>query len=80
MIIKKLDKSDSILKPPVSERLKAGFVVLKPGEEMPEHKTSGKEEILIILEGKAEIDVEDEKEIVSDYNCVFIPRDKNHKV
>jgi mannose-6-phosphate isomerase-like protein (cupin superfamily) len=80
MFIKKLDKADSILKPPVSERLKAGFVVLNPGEEMPEHKTSEKEEILVILEGEAEINIEGEQEIVSAQSCVFIPQEKNHKV
>ena len=37
-----------------SRRIKAGHVVLKPGEKIGEHSTGAKEEVILILKGRGE--------------------------
>ncbi len=42
-----------IIKPPVSKALKSGRVRLSPGEEVGEHITDNREELLVVLKGTA---------------------------
>ena len=42
---------DPIIGPPESQKLKAGRITLSPGEEIGEHVTEKREEILIVLKG-----------------------------
>lgn len=56
-------KTNSIIKPPNSKILKAGRVVLHPGEEIGEHTTDKREEIIIVVKGKAVL-IKEGKEIV----------------
>ncbi len=56
-------KTNSLIKPPGSKILKAGRVVLHPGEEIGEHTTDKREEIIIVVKGKAVL-VKEGKEIV----------------
>lgn len=55
-------KTESLLKPPTSKVLKSGRVVLKSGEDVEEHVTENKEEIIVVLKGRATV-VEDGEEI-----------------
>ena len=56
-------KTDSLIKPPGSKILKAGRVVLHPGEEIGEHTTDKREEIIIVVKGTAVL-VKEGKEII----------------
>jgi mannose-6-phosphate isomerase-like protein (cupin superfamily) len=40
---------------PATAGMKSGYVTLKPGESVGEHKTESKEESIIILEGEAQV-------------------------
>ena len=55
-------KTKSLLKPPKSNILKSGRVILSSGEEIGVHSTDEKEEIIIVLRGVATLQKE-EKEI-----------------
>lgn len=46
---------ESLIKPPVSSVLKSGRVVLAPSESVGEHVTVQREELIIVLKGKAKI-------------------------
>lgn len=71
---------ESLVKPPISNRIKAGCVVLKTGENVGEHVTTNKEEILIILEGKAHIICEDETIDADQHTLIFIPLNSTHNI
>ena len=46
-------KTESLIKPPLSKVLKSGRVVLAPGEEIGEHVTDKREELIVVLRGEA---------------------------
>lgn len=46
---------DEIIGPPESKMLKSGKVTLSPGEEIGEHTTYKKEELIIVLQGTASL-------------------------
>jgi mannose-6-phosphate isomerase-like protein (cupin superfamily) len=75
-----LTTDGSLLRPPVSERLKSGFVILKPGESIGAHRTDEREEMLIILAGTALVECEDKMLETSDQTIVYIPRNMLHNV
>jgi quercetin dioxygenase-like cupin family protein len=73
--------NQTLLKPPISLRLKAGAVTLLPGKEVGEHLTFEREEAIVILNGVATIQCEDEDEIeVGAGTLVYIPNNKKHNV
>ncbi len=80
MYTKILESAGSLLRPPTSERLKSGYVVLKPGETVGEHTTADREEMLIILAGHACIECEGERVELAANAVAFIPRDSRHNV
>ena len=83
MIVRDLTKSKSstrILSPPKAQKLKAGFVILKPGENVGKHKTTKKEELLIILEGEAVVVYESQENQVKEGQVAFIPENIEHDV
>jgi mannose-6-phosphate isomerase-like protein (cupin superfamily) len=51
-------ESESLVKPPVSRVLKGGRVVLCPGEEVGQHVTENREELLVVLKGIATLIME----------------------
>ncbi|KKS83828.1 MAG: hypothetical protein UV59_C0031G0015 [Candidatus Gottesmanbacteria bacterium GW2011_GWA1_43_11] len=80
MHIQKITATQSLIKPPLSEKLKSGCVVLQPGQEVEKHVTENREEVLIILEGTATVHCETEVETVYAPSLVYIPKNKKHNV
>jgi len=70
----------SLIKPPVTKKVKSGCVLLNKGEEVGAHKTAKREEIIVILQGKATIIIEGERKTVEKNNVVYIPPDKIHNI
>lgn len=70
----------SLLKPPLSTRLRSGSVVLAPGEDVGEHKTEGREEAIIILSGTATIVCEGLEAVVPAKTLAYIPPESVHNV
>lgn len=73
-------ESDSIIKPPRSERLKAGRVTLRPGENVGAHTTENKEEILVILEGTATVLEEGNTTTITRGETHYIKKEQEHDV
>jgi len=69
-----------ILKPPRSKVLKSGRVCLSAGEDVGEHITEKKEELIIILEGTATIVIDGKVKTMSKGECYFIPENTKHNV
>lgn len=80
MYIKTVNSPGSLVKPPISEKLKSGCVILKTGEAVGEHTTDAREEILVILEGMATVICESETAEVKPGSIVYIPENKKHNV
>jgi quercetin dioxygenase-like cupin family protein len=66
---------------PSTAGMKSGYVNLKPGESVGEHKTEGKEEAITILDGKADVFVEGKLLFTAgERSLVYIPPDTNHDI
>ncbi len=64
---------------PSTAAMKSGAMTLQPGESVGEHKTEGKEEAILILEGKAEVYVAGELVFTAEQDSlVYIPPETNH--
>jgi mannose-6-phosphate isomerase-like protein (cupin superfamily) len=70
----------SLIKPPKSRHLKSGRVILKPNEEVGEHITDKREEIIIVLRGKATILLEGETIEVLESQTHYIKEEKRHNI
>jgi len=79
-IVLPLNKAGTLIKPPISKKIKAGYVILKKGEEIGEHVTKNREEIIIILDGVAKITVESENKEIRKNHLIFIPANKKHNL
>jgi mannose-6-phosphate isomerase len=73
-------ETNSILKPPVSRSLKSGRVKLNPGEDIGEHITHEREELIVVLRGRATLEKEGEVVELQEGETHFIPEGKKHNV
>lgn len=71
---------ERIIQPPESKVLKSGRVMLKPGEEIGEHITEKREELIIILKGIATIKKSDKEYIVEQGDVFYIEESIKHNV
>lgn len=79
-LVSYIEGRKSLLRPPLSKKLKAGSVVLAPGENVGAHTTSGREEILIVLSGTATVECAGERFNVPAKHLVYIPPETLHNV
>jgi quercetin dioxygenase-like cupin family protein len=80
MIAKELKERGSLLSASDGHQFRSGYVRLAKGEEVGEHSTSGGEELLLILEGKAEVRLETETKVVAAQSLVLVPKFTVHNV
>lgn len=80
MLIKDLDRAGRVIAPQESCRLKSGLVVLQPGECVGEHATSGREEVIVVLEGEATVVDEGETGPVRAGQLAYIGPERRHNV
>lgn len=73
-------QNESLLKPPASVQTGSGFVLLHKGEEVGEHVTDKREEVIYIIEGEATVYMEGEKEYVEAGSLIYIPPHKKHNL
>jgi mannose-6-phosphate isomerase len=73
-------KSSSICKPPQTKRIKAGRVRLEPGEEIGEHVTKDREEIIVVLKGDATLEMDGKEIEIKEGATHFIEEGKAHNV
>ncbi len=85
LIIKRLESAEKYLRllspGEQTQKMKAGLVILAPGEEIGEHSTEAREEALVILSGQAEISCAGSPaQAVSADSLVYIPAQTKHNV
>lgn len=80
MIVKKLKVSGTLVKPPQTKQIKTGLIVLAPGEDVGWHITKKREEIIIILKGRAVVECQGQKRNVVEGDFIYIEAEKEHNV
>jgi quercetin dioxygenase-like cupin family protein len=79
-LIKGLEKSGVLVSRSDSHQLRSGYVILEPRKEVGEHRTRGGEELIVMVEGKAEVISDGHTEIVEAPCVVLIPANTVHNV
>ena len=69
-----------LIKPPDSKTMKSGRVILESGEEVGEHVTENKEEMIIVIKGIATLFREGISTIVNSGETVYIKEGVKHNV
>jgi quercetin dioxygenase-like cupin family protein len=76
-----MNQRNSILTAENAKKLKSGLIFLKTGEEVGEHNTMKKEEIIIVMEGKATVEIDGQVfSEVSSGSVAYIPSQTLHNV
>ena len=76
-----VNQRNSILTNENAKKMKSGMIFLKTGEEVGEHNTHQAEEIIIVLEGKATVEIDGQVfSEVSSGSVAFIPSQTLHNV
>jgi|WetSurMetagenome_2_1015567.scaffolds.fasta_scaffold846269_1 quercetin dioxygenase-like cupin family protein len=66
---------------PDTAGIKSGYVTLKPGESVGEHKTQAKEEAIIVLEGQAQVYCAGQALFTAgSQSLVYIPPETDHDI
>jgi quercetin dioxygenase-like cupin family protein len=66
---------------PSTAGMKSGYITLKPGESVGEHKTEAKEESIIVLEGTAAIYCAGKLLFsAQEESLIYIPPEVNHDI
>ncbi len=73
-------KTDKIIEPPASRILKSSKVILLPNEEVGEHVTDKKEEIIIVLKGNATLIEEGKAIILKKGDAHYIKEGVRHNI
>jgi quercetin dioxygenase-like cupin family protein len=79
-LVRYLEKPGTLVSRSDSHQLRSGYVVLEPGKEVGEHKTEGGEELIVILDGEAEVISDGHPEAVEAPCVVLIPAHTVHNV
>ncbi|MFC1721776.1 cupin domain-containing protein [Patescibacteria group bacterium] len=81
MIVRKLNEAGRVLPKEKTQRMKSGYVILSPEEEIGEHITEQREELIIFLEGKAKvISAGKEVEVKAPVAVYIEPEDKHNVI
>lgn len=80
MLARRLEKPGTLVSRSDSLQLHSGYVILEPGMEVGEHTTEGGEELIVMVEGKAEIISDGRAETVEAPCVVLVPAYTVHNV
>jgi mannose-6-phosphate isomerase-like protein (cupin superfamily) len=76
-----LSKYMELLKPPRTITMRSGLVRLNPGEDVGLHSTNKNEEMLVILEGQGEVELEGHTPLkISGGQVAYVPPETRHNV
>jgi len=65
---------------PQTKSMRSGYVVLKPGELIGEHSTESKEEVLVLLEGRARVSYGIKRLLTAADSVIYIRPYTKHNV
>ena len=80
VLTKTLREAGSLVSGSESNQVRSGFVILEKGEEMGEHETGGGEELIVFLEGSAEISSGGKSRTVHAPATALIPAHTRHGI
>lgn len=80
VLVRQLKKPGTLVSRSDSHQLHSGYVVLEPGNEVGEHSTESGEELIVMVEGKAEVTSEGRAETVEAPCVVLVPAHTVHNV
>jgi mannose-6-phosphate isomerase-like protein (cupin superfamily) len=63
-----------------TERIESELVEMRSGSKTPRHKHEDEEQLYIILEGKALLEINDDRKMVEPGMIVYIPRNHYHRI
>ena len=79
-LVRRLEKPGTLVSRSDSHQLHSGYVVLEPHKEVGEHTTEDGEELIVVVEGKAEVISDGHSETVEAPCVVLIPAHTIHNV
>ncbi len=80
LFVRRLEKPGTLVSRSDSQQLHSGYVVLEPGKEVGEHTTEAEEELIVMIEGKAEVTSNGHAEAVEAPCVVLVPAHTVHNV
>jgi quercetin dioxygenase-like cupin family protein len=80
LFVRRLEKTGTLVSRSDSRQLHSGYVVLEQGKEVGEHTTEDEEELVVLLEGKAEVISNGHAETVEAPCMVLVPPHTVHNV
>lgn len=80
ILVRSLEKPGALVSPSHSHRLKSGYVLLESDEEVGEHKTEAGEELIVVMDGAAEVLCDGEARTICAPAVVLIPAHTLHNV
>lgn len=73
-------RQTDVILPPESSRIKSRRILLAPGEDVGEHVSEGREEMIVILKGTATIMADGKPFEVGEGECHYIKEGVRHNV
>lgn len=80
ILVRRLEKLGALVSSSDSHQLRSGYVTLEPGREVGEHETGGGEELIVLMDGTAEVSGGGETETVHAPATVLIPAHTPHNI
>lgn len=78
--VKNLKEAGPLVSSSESKQIRSGFVVLEKEKEMGKHETGGGEELIVFLEGTAELSSGGETKTVHAPSSALIPAHTRHGI
>ena len=80
MLVRNLDEAGELVSASDSRQIRSGLVVLEQGEEVGNHETGNGEELILLLEGTAELQSDGVEKTVHAPAAVLVPAHTPHNV
>ena len=80
LLARPLSKPGTLVSSSDSRQLVSGYILLGPGKDVGEHETGGGEELLVLIEGTAEVSSGEKTETVRAPAAVLVPAHTSHNV
>ena len=80
VLVRPIKETGTLVSSRDSGQLVSGYVTLGPGNEVGEHQTGRGEELILLLDGTAEVSVDGQRQVVPSPSVVLVPAHTRHNV
>jgi mannose-6-phosphate isomerase-like protein (cupin superfamily) len=80
LLVRSIGKAGALVSSSDSRQFRSGYVTLESGKEVGEHETGGGEELIVFMEGTAEVSHGGESETVRAPAVALVPAHTLHNV